>query len=115
MSWQIMADAPILAYPVRMVDRAFTPRRAKRYEVHWPARIRRNDATSEWIDCRTVNLSVSGVLLRAQLELPIGERVEVEIDFRATVQSNEIISGTGEVVRHEPTVPGGAAVSFLSR
>jgi hypothetical protein len=88
------------------------PRRAQRYEVSWPARVRRGDQ-GEWVACRTVNLSVSGVLLRTHRDFKIGERVEVEIEFLATVQSKSIISGAGQVVRHDPAVPGGAAISFL--
>lgn len=95
------------------MDQEPTPRRAQRFHVSWPARVRRDD-DSEWHPCRTVNLSVSGVLLRTDREFEVGERVEVEIEFLATVQSKSIIVGTGRVVRHDPSIPGGAAIFFLS-
>jgi PilZ domain len=95
------------------MDQGPAPRRAQRYHVSWPARVRRGDE-GEWHTCRTVNLSVSGVLLRTYREFEVGERVEVEIEFLATIQSKSIISGAGRVVRHDPTVTGGAAILFLS-
>jgi hypothetical protein len=95
------------------MDQGLTAPRAQRYHVSWPARVRCGDY-GEWHACRTVNLSVSGVLLRTYRKFDIGERVEVEIEFLATVQSKSIISGTGQVVRHDPTIPGGAAIVFLS-
>jgi hypothetical protein len=95
------------------MDQGLPPRRAQRYHVSWPARVRRGDQ-GEWLSCRTVNLSVSGVLLRTYRDFEVGERVEVEIEFLANVQSKSIISGAGQVVRHDPTVPGGAAIFFLS-
>ena len=95
------------------MDRETTPRRAQRYDVSWPVRVRRLDA-DEWHACRTVNLSVSGVLLRTYRQFQVGERVEVEIEFLTSTPSTSIISGVGQVVRQEPTVPGGAAIHFLN-
>jgi hypothetical protein len=60
-----------------------------------------------------VNLSVSGVLLRTYRQFQVGERVEVEIEFLTSAQSKSIIAGVGQVVRQEPSVPGGAAIHFL--
>ncbi len=95
------------------MDDGLSPRRAQRYQVSWPARVRRSER-DEWHPCRTVNLSVSGVLLRTHRDFEIGEQVEVEIEFLATVTSKSIIAGAGQVVRREPTVPGGAAIFFLA-
>ena len=95
------------------LDQDFSPRRAHRYHVSWPARLRRGP-DAEWLPCRTVNLSVSGVLLRTHQAFEVGERVEVEIEFRASVKSTSIVSSQGQVVRLEPAVPGGAAISFVS-
>jgi hypothetical protein len=95
------------------MERTHSPRRAQRYHVSWPARVRRGHE-GEWHDCRTVNLSISGVLLRTQRDFEIGERVEVEIEFLANVQSKSIIATAGQVVRRDPTIPGGAAILFHS-
>lgn len=95
------------------MDQGSSPRRAQRYHVSWPARVRRGNE-GEWHPCRTVNLSVSGVLLRTHREFEIGEQVEVEIEFLATVKAKSIIAGAGQVVRRDPTVPGGAAIFFLT-
>jgi hypothetical protein len=94
------------------MERGDAPRRAQRYGVSWPVRIRRLDG-DEWHVCRTVNLSVSGVLLRTYRQFQVGERVEVEIEFLTSVQSKSIVAGVGQVVRQEPSVPGGAAIHFL--
>jgi hypothetical protein len=103
---------PFLLY-ARAMDQPSSPRRAQRYQVSWPARVRRSEQ-GEWHPCRTVNLSVSGVLVRTQREFEVGEHVEVEIEFLATVKSKSIITSAGQVVRLEPTVPGGAAILFLT-
>ena len=96
------------------MERGDAPRRAQRYGVSWPVRIRRVEANEPWHTCRTVNLSVTGVLLRTYRQFRIGERVEVQIEFLAEAQSKTMISGVGHVVREEPSVPGGAAIHFLS-
>ena len=95
------------------MERMTIPRRAQRYHVSWPARVRQGHE-GEWHECQTVNLSVSGVLLRTQRELEVGEHVEVEIEFLASVRSKSIIAGAGQVVRLDSTVPGGAAIWFLT-
>jgi hypothetical protein len=87
--------------------------RAQRFGVNWPMRVRPL-GSDEWHDCRTLNLSVSGVLLRTYgRDLDMGARVEVEIHFPPLARRS-IVSGVGHVVRHESSIPGGVAVHFLS-
>ena len=96
------------------MEQSDPPRRAQRYRVSWPVRIRRVEGDEPWHTCRTVNMSVSGALLRTYRQFRVGERVEVQIEFLAEAQAKSIISGVGYVVREEPSIPGGAAVHFLS-
>jgi hypothetical protein len=86
-------------------------RRARRYRVKWPARLRAV-AAIEWHTVQVVNLSVTGVLLQTQHEYEIGERVEVEIDFLTQPQRKTVVAGVGWVVREEPTDPRRAAIQF---
>jgi len=71
----------------------------------------RNDVV--WHEGQVVNLSVTGALLRMTHQYPVGERVEVEIEFLAKPDSRTVVSGVGLVVREDTVVPGSSAVQFL--
>jgi hypothetical protein len=72
--------------------------RAQRYTVNWPVRVRRINGT-RWHLGRSVNLSVTGILLQLPRGYSVGQRVEVEIDFLAHPDQKSIIRGLGRVVR----------------
>jgi hypothetical protein len=90
-----------------------SPRRAQRYGVSWPVRIRHVNE-EQWHSARTVNLSVTGALIRTYRPLRVGEDVEVEIEFLAHAERKAVVSSLAHVVREDPSVPGGAAIHFLS-
>ena len=86
-------------------------RRACRHHVTWPARVR---AISEsgWRTGETLNLSVTGVLLKVDHVYQIGERVEVEIDFLTQPECSTVVTGVGYVVREHGRDPYRAAIHF---
>ena len=85
--------------------------RAQRYAVNWPVRIRRMTGT-KWHAGRSVNLSVTGILLEVGTRYNVGDRVEVEIEFLAHPEMKTVIRGAGHVVRQVPSARGGAAIKF---
>lgn len=87
------------------------PRRASRYGVNWPVRVRRVDEDG-WHTGRVVNLSVTGVLVQTTRRYHIGERVEVEIEFLSQPDAKTIVAGVGYIVREDRTTPGSAAIQF---
>lgn len=88
-------------------------RRAQRYGVSWPLRIRHmNDG--QWHAGRTVNLSVTGALIRTYRPLLVGDELEIEIEFLAHAERKAVVSSFAHVVREDPSVPNGAAIHFLS-
>jgi hypothetical protein len=90
------------------------PRRAHRYGVNWPVRVRRIDHDA-WQAGKTLNLSVSGVLLQIQRdwEYQVGDRVEVEIEFLTQNHTRtNTISDVGRVVREDALDSGSAAIQF---
>jgi hypothetical protein len=89
------------------------PRRAHRYGVSWSARVRRVDEDG-WQRARTVNLSVTGVLLNTQRRYRVGERVEVEIDFLARADAHTVIAGVGHVIREHDSSPRSTAIQFIN-
>lgn len=86
-------------------------KRACRHPVKWPARVK---AASDagWRDGQVVNLSVTGVLLQVDHQFPVGECVEVEIDFLTQPECKTVVSGVGYIVREDDARPGIAAVRF---
>jgi hypothetical protein len=87
-----------------------TARRAHRYEVSWPVRVRRVNEEN-WQPAHTLNLSVSGVLLKTQRRYRVGERIELEIEFP---HASSIIAGVGRVVREDRFLPGRTAIQFTT-
>lgn len=86
-------------------------RRASRYRVRWPARVR-SVADLDWQAGQVLNLSVTGVLLQLDALYEIGERVEVEIDFMTDPDAKTIVAGIGHVVRKHAAAPQRAAIHF---
>ena len=84
--------------------------RAQRYAVNWPVRVRRLSG-NRWHSGRSLNLSVTGILLETGRRYNIGDRVEVEIDFLAHPDMKTVIRGAGYVVRQDRTAHG-AAIHF---
>jgi PilZ domain len=95
------------------MDPGHGSRRAQRFGVSWPARVRRLNSEDQWHTCRTVNLSVTGTLLRTYRRYKVGERLEVQIEFITQPEPRTVIVTLAEVVRQEVSIPGGAAVHFL--
>jgi hypothetical protein len=85
--------------------------RARRQQAAWPGRIRAKGQT-KWRKARVINLSVTGVLLRVDHLFPLGECVEVEIDFLSQATSQTVVAGSGFVVRKHPPIPNSTAVQF---
>ena len=99
------------------LDLAFSPfvktvsrQRAQRYAVNWPVRVRRISGT-KWHSGRSLNLSVTGILLETGRRYNIGDRVEVEIHFLAHPDMKTVIRGAGYVVRQD-RLARGAAIQF---
>ena len=89
-----------------------TERRAKkRFPVVAPARYRLWDRKSEEIGTgQTVNVSSSGMLIRTNQILSLGERIEVAVDLLAFERSVDVeLTVFGHVVRLEPD---SAAIEF---
>src|SRR5262249_30601213 len=89
-------------------------RRGKRFRVQWPVQYRQM-GTSSWTPAQTMNLSTSGLLLRASHPPPPATCIEV----RAVVAPPSplpptIIRVTGRVVRSESAALGIAAIEFES-
>jgi hypothetical protein len=75
-------------------------------------RVRRLNET-DWHAGRSINLSVTGILLETGNRYRVGERVEVEIDFPVQPNSKTIIRGAGLVVREDRHLAAlGAAIQF---
>ena len=87
-------------------------RRANRYGVNWSMRIRHLDE-NRWHTARTVNLSVTGVLLHARRRYHVGDRVEVEIDFFTQPHANTIVAGVGHIIREAHSPSPTVAIQFL--
>ena len=85
-------------------------RRARRYSVKWPVRVR-SVGELEWQTGRVVDLSVSGVLFQLDNQYRVGAQVEVEIDF-LTPDSSTVVSGVGVIVREHESLKNAAAVRF---
>ena len=85
--------------------------RARRQKVAWPARIRAK-GQAEWHVGRVLNLSVTGALLQIEHRYPLGELVEVEIDFLNRHDSQVVVAGNGYVVREHRPIPNSSAVHF---
>lgn len=87
-------------------------RRANRYGVNWSMRIRHIDE-NRWHTARTVNLSVTGVLLHSRRRYRVGDRVEVEINFFTQPHATTIVSGVGHVIREAHSPSPTVAIQFL--
>ena len=95
------------------MERGTGSRRAQRFGVTWPVRVRRvNEA--QWHAGRTLNLSVTGALIRTYRRFRVGEDVEVEIEFLAHAERKAVVSSLAHVVREESAVPRVAAIHFVS-
>jgi len=79
--------------------------------ITWPARVR-SITESKWREGQTLNLSVTGVLLKVEHVYEIGERVEVEIDFMTQPECQTVVTGVGYVVREHGGDPYSAAIHF---
>jgi hypothetical protein len=97
------------------VEQMISERRGRRIRVSWSLRYRRVGSTT-WLPARTLNMSISGVLLQATPPPAPAERVELRIvvvppsPLPATV-----VYVIGRVVRHESAFEGAAAVEFQSQ
>ena len=78
-------------------------RRERRYPIQQPAFVRLQVAAGE-VESATENISTHGVLLRSEVLIPVGSKIEVILRFRDALP----IEGEGEVLRLEKQ-PGGKA------
>ncbi len=87
--------------------------RARRHAITWRVRVRRPQEDG-WNTARAVNLSVSGILLKATQLYLVGEHLELEIDCRVRPEINTILRAAGEVVRidRHRRGPGRLAIHF---
>lgn len=65
-----------------------------------------------WSPGNSIDLSISGILLKTLRPYRVGDRVEVEVIFLAHPESRTIIRSLGHVVREHGEVPGVTAVQF---
>jgi hypothetical protein len=77
-----------------------TDLRARRHVITWSVRVRRPHE-EEWTKARAVNLSVTGILLKAAGPYDLGENLEVEIDCFVRPEINTLVRAAGEVIRIE--------------
>lgn len=103
---------PDLALPDRM-NTTSVLRRALRYDVNWSMRVRQVHE-NRWHTAKTVNLSVTGVLLQSRHNYHVGDRVEVEIDFFTQPHATTVIAGVGRVIREDRSESGTAAIQFFN-
>ena len=90
--------------------------RKRRFPVEWPLQYRRRDA-ADWVQGRTVNMSLSGVLFEGPETLSSDEAVELSIVFQDVQEGGPTagsgaVRATGYVVRAEPRIPARMAVRF---
>ena len=71
-------------------------RRERRYPIQQPAFLRPQGADSE-VESATENISTHGVLLRSEVLIPVGSKIDVILRFRDALP----IQGEGEVLRLE--------------
>ena len=71
-------------------------RRERRYPIQQPAFVRLKGATGE-VESATENISTHGVLLRSEVLIPVGSKIDVILRFRDALP----IQGEGEVLRLE--------------
>ena len=71
-------------------------RRERRYSIQQPAFVRLKGATGE-VESATENISTHFVLLRSEVLIPVGSKIDVNLRFRDALP----IQGEGEVLRLE--------------
>ena len=71
-------------------------RRERRYPIQQPAFVRLQGAAGE-VESASENISPHGVLLRSEVLIPVGSKIEVILRFRDALP----IQGEGEVLRLE--------------
>ena len=84
-------------------------RREGRYSIQQPAFVRVQGAAGE-VESATENVSTHGVLLRSEVPISVGSKVDVILRFRDAVP----IQGEGEVLRLGKQ-PGGKAFLIAVR
>jgi len=70
--------------------------RAQRFALHFPLRYRRS-AVQDWQDAKTVNISRTGILFRAQEAIPADSTLEIQIRFPLKIT----LSCRGSLVRSD--------------
>ena len=81
-------------------------RTGKRFPLHLPIKIHREDTAGDTLSGMTGDLSAAGVYIRADASLESGSPVEFEITLPPDVtggQENVVIQCKGRVVRADPT------------
>ncbi len=85
--------------------------RKPRFPVSWPL-MYRGSGDHEWHAARSTNISLSGILFRAEDPLSLDSPVELRIWIQAPGIEPTLVSAAGRVVRSEISLPDLVAVKF---
>jgi hypothetical protein len=85
--------------------------RKPRFPVSWPL-MYRGSGDYEWHAARSTNISLSGILFRAENPLSIDSAVDLRIWIQAPGLEPTLVSAGGRVVRSDVSLPDGIAVKF---
>ena len=72
-------------------------RRERRYPIQQPAFVRLPGAAGREVEWATENISTHGVLLRSEVPIPVGSKIDVTLRLADTLP----MQGEGEVLRLE--------------
>lgn len=85
--------------------------RKPRFPVSWPL-MYRGRGDGQWHPARSTNISLSGILFRAEAPLPIDSEVELRIWIEPPGIEPTLVSAAGKVVRADDSLPDAVAVMF---
>lgn len=85
--------------------------RKPRFPVAWPL-MYRSIGDRHWHAARSANISLSGILFRAEAPVSIDSHVELRIWIQPPGIEPTLVSAGGGVVRSEHSLPDGVAVMF---
>jgi hypothetical protein len=85
--------------------------RKPRFPVSWPL-MYRSSGDHEWHAARSTNISLSGILFRAENPLAIDSAIDLRIWIQAPGLEPTLVSAGGRVVRSDASLPDGIAVKF---
>jgi len=90
-------------------------RSTQRYQLNFPLHYRTwyGSSTGEWKSGNSVDISVHGILIRANEKIPCGRRVEIEMDWPGVYHDKPMMRlfVAGKVIRSDR---GGIALAILN-